>query len=288
MYHKWGDNVQNNIQLFIENQQSEGLIEITISKYVSDIKQFYRFVKLKEDKEIEELSQQEIKVQFDNYIKHLEKEKYKPSTINGKISIINKYLKVLGVECRHKYLKVQKKLYIENVITEGEYNRLLEQCKGNKRDELIIKTLANTGLRVSELLSLVIHDVDKEDIHVKGKGGKYREIIIPPQLREMLKAYIKDYRKDTDREKLFTGTRGALTRDAINKMLSKYAKKGHVKKVKAHPHSCRHFFGKRLAQNGESLDMIKTYLGHENITTTAIYTQRSKEELERSLEKNFI
>lgn len=280
--------MKNNIQLFIENQQSEGLNEITINKYVSDLKQFYRFVKLKEDKEIEQLSQEELKLQFDNYIKHLEKDKYKPSTINGKISIINKYLKVLGVECRHKYLKVQKKLYIENVITEGEYSRLLEQCKGNKRDELIIRTLVNTGLRVSELLSLTIYDVDKREIYVKGKGGKYREIIISPQLREMLKSYVKDYRKDTDREKLFTGTRGALKRDSINKMLFKYAKKGHVKKVKAHPHSCRHFFGKRLAQNGESLDMIKTYLGHENITTTSIYTQRSKEELERSLERNFI
>ncbi|MVX67120.1 tyrosine-type recombinase/integrase [Clostridium chromiireducens] len=280
--------MQNSIQLFVENQQSEGLNESTIDKYVSDIKQFHRFIKLKEDKEIEELSRDEVKSQFDKFIKHLEKEKYKPLTINGKIIIINKYLKVLEVECRHKYLKVQKKLYIENVITEGEYNRLLEQCKGNKRDELIIRTLANTGLRVSELLSLTIHDIDRKEIYVKGKGGKYREIIIPPQLRELLKVYIKEYRQNTDKEKLFTGKRGALKRDSINKMLSKYAKKGHVKKVKAHPHSCRHFFGKRLAQNGESLDIIKTYLGHESISTTVIYTLRTKDELVKSSEKNYI
>lgn len=280
--------MQDNIQMFINNQQSEGLNEVTINKYVGDIKQFFKFIKLKQDKEIEQLSPEEINIQFSNYIRHLEKEKYKPSTINGKIIIINKYLKVLGVECRHQYLKVQKKLYIENVLTEGEYRRLLEQCKGNKRDEVIIRTLANTGLRVSELLSLTIYDLNKKEIYVKGKGGKYREIIISPQLREMLNEYIKNDRQKTDREKLFTGKRGALTRDAINKMISKYAKKGHIKKVKAHPHSCRHFFGKRLAENGESLDMIKTYLGHENISTTAIYTQRSKEELERSLERNFI
>lgn len=280
--------MKNSIDKFIDNEKNEGLNEITIKKYVGDIKQFYKFIKLKEDKEIDELSNEEINAQFDNYIKHLEKQRYKPSTINGKIIIINKYLKVLEVECRHKYLKVQKKLYIENVLTEGEYKRLLEQCKGNNRDELIIRTLANTGLRVSELLSLTIHDINKKEIYVKGKGGKYREIIISPQLRDMLKSYIKDYRQNTDSEKLFTGRRGALTRDAINKIISKYAKKGHVKKAKAHPHSCRHFFGKRLAENGESLDMIKTYLGHENISTTAIYTQRSKEELEKSLERNFI
>lgn len=280
--------MDKNILKFIKIQQEEGLKDVTINKYVGDIKLFYKFIRLRKDKEIEELNQDHIKVQFDNYIKHLEKEKYKPSTINGKIIIINKYLKTLGFECRHKYLKVQKKLYIENVLTEGEYRRLLDQCKKNKRDEVIIRTLANTGLRVSELLSLTIHDINKREIYVKGKGGKYREIIISPQLRKMLNEYVKDYRKNTDEEKLFTGKRGALTRDAINKMIYKYAKKGHIKKSRAHPHSCRHFFGKRLAENGESLDMIKTYLGHENITTTSIYTQRRKEELERSLEKNFI
>lgn len=280
--------MEKDIEKFIKVLNKEGLKDVTINKYVGDIDLFYKFIKLKEDKEFEEVKEGNINIQLDNYISYLEKEKYKPSTINGKIVILNKYLKVLGIEYRHKYLKIQKKLYIENVLTEGEYRRLLDQCKRNKRDEVIIRTLANTGVRVSELLSLTIHDINKKEIYVKGKGGKYREIIISPQLRKMLNEYVNKYRKDTDEEKLFTGNRGALTRDAINKILSKYAKKAHIRKSKAHPHSCRHFFGKRLAQNGESLDMIKTYLGHENITTTSIYTQRSKDELEKSLERNFI
>lgn len=279
--------MDKSINEFIRSAKEEGLTEVTINKYVSDIKQFHKFIKLKLDKNFKELSQEEVKEQLESYIKSLEKRQYKPSTINGKIVIINKYLKVLGIECIHKYLKVQKKIYVENVLTEGEYKRIIEQCN-NKRDELIIQMLVNTGVRVSELLSLTIQDINRKDIYIKGKGSKYREIIISPQLRQKIREYIKEYRLDTDKEKLFTGKRGALKRDAVNKMLLKYAKKAHVRKEKAHPHSCRHLFGKRLADKGISLDIIQTCLGHESIATTAIYTKRSKEELERTLENNFI
>lgn len=279
--------MDKSINEFVRRTKEEGLTEVTINKYVSDIKQFHKFIKLKLDKNFEELSQQEIKEQLESYVKSLEKRQYKPSTINGKIVIINKYLKVLGIECIHKYLKVQKKIYVENVLTEGEYKRIIEHCN-NKRDELIIQMLVNTGVRVSELLSLTIQDINRKDIYIKGKGSKYREIIISPQLRQKIREYIEEYRLNTDEEKLFTGKRGALKRDAINKMLLKYAKKAHVRKEKAHPHSCRHLFGKRLADKGISLDIIQTCLGHENIATTAIYTKRSKEELERTLANNFI
>ena len=113
--------MDKSINEFIRSAKEEGLTEVTINKYVSDIKQFHKFIKLKLDKNFKELSQQEVKEQLESYIKSLEKRQYKPSTINGKIVIINKYLKVLGIECIHKYLKVQKKIYVENVLTEGEY-----------------------------------------------------------------------------------------------------------------------------------------------------------------------
>lgn len=275
------------LKKFREELEKSGLNEGTIIKYISDIKQFNNFIRKKEDKSIDKMTTEEIKKMFDSYIKHLEKDKYKPTTINGKIIIINKYLKFTGIGCRHNYLKVQKKMYIENVLTIGEYKRLLEQCD-NRRDYIILKTLANTGIRVSELLSLTVQDIYKKQIYIKGKGGKYREIIVSSQLRSMLIDYVENYRLNTDKNQLFTGKRGALKRDAINKIILKYAKRGHVKKAKAHPHSCRHFFGKRLAESGESLDMIQNYLGHESIATTAIYTKRSKEELEKTLDKNFI
>lgn len=71
-------------------------------------------------------------------------------------------------------------------------------------------------------------------------------------------------------------------------MLFKYAKKAHIKKEKAHPHSLRHLFGKNLAERRVSLDVIKTFMGHEDIRTTAIYTKRTREELVDTLELNVI
>lgn len=280
--------MNNELDRFIQRQHEEHLKSKTINQYISDINKFFDFIKFKEDKLFQDLSDEDIQIQVDKYIKYLEKQRYKPATINGKIITINKYLKFLGLEHRGKYVKVQKKIYIDNVITEGEYRRLLEQCKDNFRDRTIIMTLANTGLRISELLSLKVSDISKKSIYIKGKSDKYREIFLTSQLKDILNKYIKEYRKDTDKELLFTGNRGALKRQAVNKMLLKYAKKGHVKKEKAHPHSLRHWFGKRLAEKGISLDVIQTYLGHENISTTAIYTKRTKEELERNLENNFI
>ncbi|WP_327443932.1 tyrosine-type recombinase/integrase [Clostridium tarantellae] len=276
------------IKDFLNKELEKGLNKKTVNKYASDLKQFCNFIKFKEDIDIKNLDHSVIQKNLNMYISYLEKQNYKPSTINGKIIIINKYFKFLEIDCYGKCVKIQKKIYIDNVITEGEYKRLLDQCRNNYRDKAIIMTLANTGLRVSELLSLKIDDVKKINVFVKGKGGKYREVFLSNQLKNILKEYIKEYRLNTDNTLLFTGYRGPLKRQAINQMLSKYAKKGHISKNKAHPHSLRHLFGKRLAESGVSLDLIQTYLGHENISTTAIYTKRTKEELERTLEYNFI
>lgn len=262
--------------------------EKTLKKYKSDLKQFYDFIELKTDMKISDIEENKLNDLLRKYIKKLENESYKPSSINSKIITINKYLKYIGVESRGKGLTIQKKAYIDNVISENEYIRLLRACKDNQRDRAIIITLANTGLRVSELLDLKINDISRETILIKGKQGKYREVFFPNKVRDILNKYIKDNRLETDKTILFTGERGALQRQAINKMLIKYASKCNVKKNKAHPHSLRHFFGKRLAENKVSLDVIQTYLGHENIATTAIYTKRTKEELSNTLNNTFI
>lgn len=278
------------LERYIKFELLNGLTETTVKKYKTDIEGFIRYAKEKEGaKNIEELSEEQMKRILKLYINKLEKEKYKPSTINGKVVIINKFLKFIGIEVKGKGVKTQKKVYIDNVITEGEYIRLIEQCK-NYRDKAIIITLANTGIRVSELLSLTVDNIKSIKDHtilIKGKN-KYREVFFSTKVISILNKYIEEHRMQTDDRALFTGKQGALQRQAINKILRKYAKKGHVKKNKAHPHSLRHFFGKRLAEQGVSLDVIQIYLGHENITTTAIYTKRSKSELLGTLEREFV
>ena len=279
------------LERYIDFELLNGLTETTVKKYKTDIEKFIKYIEVKENlKDIEELEEEQLKKLLKSYIKKLENDKYKPSTINGKVVIINKFLKFIGSEVKGKGVRTQKKIYIDNVFTEGEYKRLLEQCKGNCRDMAIIVTLANTGVRVSELLSLTVNEIKgirDNTILIKGKN-KYREVFFSNKVINVLNNYIENHRLNTDERALFTGKKGALKRQAINKMLQKYARRGHIKKYKAHPHSLRHFFGKRLAEQGVSLDVIQIYLGHENITTTSIYTKRSKRELLGTLEREFI
>ena len=276
--------MNDKLEKFIESEIENDLDIKTVQKYGSIIKDFINYLyNVGEDLE----NPKELKKNFKSYINRLENKNYKPSTINLKIVIINKFLKFINLECTMKCLKQQKKLYISNVISESDYKRMLDVVT-DKRDRAIIILLANTGLRVSEALSLTTNIIKDDVILVKGKKGKYREVFLSYRLKEILKDYIENYRIKSSRNKLFTGRKGALKRQSINKILLKYAKKARIRKDKAHPHALRHLFGKRLADKGISLDVIATYLGHEDIKTTVIYTKRNRNELINVLDENFI
>ena len=274
---------------FLNSESTNGLSEGTLKKYQIDINLFFEYMEHKQNiKSLNSVTDEEGQKIIDRYINYLKREGYKPSTINGKIVSLNKFLKYLGYEFKAKAIKIQNKMYIENIISEREFEKLIRACKDNKRDYTIIMTLANTGLRISELLSLTINDTKKESIYIYGKGGKGRELILSPQLKKILNDYIENYRMKTHKRLLFTGERGALKRNAINKILLKYQKKTGISKEKMHPHSFRHFYAKYLINKGVGLDVVQTLLGHENINTTSIYTKGSKKELLSIINNNFV
>lgn len=277
------------IKNFLIFENKKGLSEGTLKKYEIDLNLFFEYMEHKQNiKSLNNVTNEEGQKIIDRYINYLKREGYKPSTINGKIVSLNKFLKYLGHEFKAKSIKIQNKMYIENIISEREFGKLIRSCKDNKRDYTIIMTLANTGLRISELLSLTINDIKKESIYIYGKGGKGRELILSPQLKKILNDYIENYRMKTHKRLLFTGERGALKRNAINKMLLKYQKNTGISKEKMHPHSFRHFYAKYLINKGIGLDVVQTLLGHENINTTAIYTKSSKKELISIINNNFV
>ncbi|HBI6962465.1 tyrosine-type recombinase/integrase [Clostridium perfringens] len=281
--------MKKEINQLLSLENKNGLSEGTLKKYEIDLNLFFEYMEHKQNiKSLDNVTREEGQKIIDRYINYLKREGYKPSTINGKVVSINKFLKYLGYEFKAKAIKIQNKMYIENIISEREFEKIIRACKDNKRDYTIIMTLANTGLRVSELLSLTINDTKKKSIYIYGKGGKGRELILSPQLKKLLNNYIENYRMKTHKRLLFTGERGALKRNAINKMLLKYQKKTGISKEKMHPHSFRHFYAKYLINKGVGLDVIQTLLGHENINTTAIYTKGSKKEIESIINNNFI
>lgn len=155
------------------------------------------------------------------------------------------------------------------------------------RDRAILETLYATGLRVSELLSLKLEDVrpDADEIRVIGKRDKERIVIVGSMAREAIDRYLASGRpalaamgkKPVDA--LFLGFRGTvMVSSSVRRIVDK-----HVESVsdslKISPHTLRHSFATHMMNHGADLRSVQELLGHENITTTEIYTHVSRERL---------
>ena len=113
-------------------------------------------------------------------------EKYSPKTVNLRILAINKYLEFNKMEkLKLKMIKVQQKTYLENVISDADYKFFKNKLKKDGRMNwyFIVRYLAATGARISELVQIKIEHVHKGFIDIYGKGGKVRRIYIPKTLR---------------------------------------------------------------------------------------------------------
>lgn len=142
------------------------------------------------------------------------------------------------------------------------------------RDRAILEMFFSTGLRIAELCSLKIDDVNLErgEFSVRGKGGKIRVVFLSDRAKKALKIY-KDKRSDVDDDHLFP-----ITPRSIQRMIHKYAiSVGIAKKVT--PHVLRHAFATDLLQNGADLRSVQALLGHANIATTQIYTHFTDKQL---------
>jgi len=181
-----------------------------------------------------------------------------------------------------------------------EVERLLGSAKGGDvaslRDRAFLELLFSTGLRVSELVSLDREHINlkRQEFSVRGKGNKIRIVFISDTARDALERYM-DKRVDID-PALFirfkTGTNPdadssslRLTVRSVQRAVKKYATRaGIVKEV--HPHTLRHSFATDLLQNGADIRSVQAMLGHQNITTTQIYTHVTNKGL-KDIHKKF-
>ncbi len=139
-------------------------------------------------------------VNMDNcrrFIKSLEEEKLSPATIRLRITAIEKFSKWLKKPIELKRPKIKRKLDVNNVPTENEYNRLLEylKAKNNKDYYFFIKVLGTTGARLSEFQQFTWEDIISGEVTLKGKGNKYRRFFFQKQLQQEAKAYAKEHGK---------------------------------------------------------------------------------------------
>jgi site-specific recombinase XerD len=162
------------------------------------------------------------------------------------------------------------------------------------RDQAILELLFSTGLRVSELASLNIDQVNlkRDEFTVRGKGDKPRIVFLSSTAKASLRAYLAK-RRDTsafmfvshDRAKGGRGNVGSLTPRSIQRMVERYAKEAGITK-KITPHTLRHTFATDLLMGGADIRSVQSMLGHASITTTQIYTHITNKQM-KDVHKKF-
>ena len=190
--------------------------------------------------------------------------------------------------------KLEKKLPM--VLDENEVSALLECPEDDlsgRRDKAILETIYSTGMRVSEVVSLDIHKVDfiGGACRVTGKGNKERLCPIGDKALRSIRSYLELRKKDmkNDAKALFLnhspnqkGTR--LTARSVRRILDKYIEKT-CRKANITPHTLRHSFATHLLNRGADLRSVQELLGHENLSTTQIYTHVSTQRLKEAYDK---
>lgn len=153
------------------------------------------------------------------------------------------------------------------------------------RDRAMIHLLYASGLRVSELCSVAVRDLDRERgiLYVLGKGGKRRVVPVGEVALESIDAYLREVRAPLESEapELFLGPSGKpLTRQAVWKFIKKYVQQAGLSK-KVSPHKFRHSFATHLLAEGADLRAVQAMLGHADLSTTEIYTHVASNHMQR-------
>ena len=232
------------------------------------------------------------------YLINLNKNHYKETTISRKLSSLRGLYRFMvregyvdnnifnEVSSPKKDKLLPKQLFVDEI--EAMFDSI--DCKTiiGKRNYCILEMLYDTGMRVSELCSLELSDIDfnQNYIVILGKGKKERTVPLCNSLKAALEDYIYYSRnelltksKDNITNILFLNHRGTpLTTRGVRVVLDEITfKTGET--IKVHPHMIRHSFATHLLNNGADLRSVQSLLGHANLSTTQIYTHISKEKL---------
>lgn len=214
-------------------------------------------------------------------------ETYKPKTVNLRIQALNKYLVFVGkTKLRLKSVKVQQRSYLENVISNADYTFLKNKLK--KEDNLkwyfVVRFLAATGARVSELVQIKVEHVQVGYYDIYTKGGKIRRIYIPKTLRTETEKWLQTLNRTSGY--LFLNRFGErITTRGISQQLKNYAVKYGLNEKVVYPHSFRHRYAKNFLEKFNDIALLADLMGHESIETTRIYLRRSSLEQQEIVDK---
>jgi len=271
----------------------------TVSSYDFDLSDFMKFLTNENGvlPSIEDVDHLTIR----SYLANLQERQLSRSTVVRRLSSLRSFYKYL---CRRGYLetdptsalsspKIQRKL--PDFLEISEIDLLLSAPDTNDilglRDQAILELLYSTGMRVSELLSLDLSDVDHGNaiVKVRGKGKKERIIPIGGPAMSSLNNYLEKRNElagNKSFQAIFLSERGNRIPDSksIGRRITKYAQAVGIKK-KITPHTFRHTFATHLLNAGADLRSVQELLGHTNLVTTQIYTHVTADRLKKVYEK---
>lgn len=275
-----------------------GLAQNTVLSYERDLKKFIYFLKDANFSDWSEIKRQQIIT----YLLKLQEEKMAPASISRNLAAIRSFFNYLTTENLlgedpAKDLdspKLSKKL--PKIITVAEVEELLNQPdetdKIGIRDRAMLELLYASGLRVSELISLEVDDVnlDLGFLRCQGKGSKERIVPLGKMAIHYIQLYLEHSRpklvKNIYQKTLFLNFHGRpMTRQGFWKIIKKYAKQSGIN-TEITPHTFRHSFATHLLENGADLRSVQEMLGHADISTTQIYTQVTGKKL-KNIHKKF-
>ncbi|MCL4802880.1 MAG: tyrosine recombinase [Anaerolineae bacterium] len=270
--------------------------ENTIAAYRNDLSQFLEFVESHSGSKLTTWSAvtADSVETYLTYMKHKE-HPYASSTIARKVAAIKSffnYLTAQGIVEENPTLdidspKVKKRL--PQTLSFAEVERLLEAPMGNNspknlRDLTLLNILYETGMRVTEVVSIQIDDLspDRTMLSSPTRQGEAREIPLEENTTALLKEYLAEGRpqlaKDKVEKALFLNHRGEkLTRQGLWLIIKGYARQAGLN-TEVTPHTLRHSFAVHRLSKGSKLEDIQRLLGHANISTTQIYTQMETSE----------
>ena len=268
----------------------------TISSYMRDIKQFAQWLRMSENVEVVDATQQNI----GNFLAYLEAEGRTPATISRSLaSLKNFYAYVVSTGFLEKtpvldihVNRGEKKL--PQILTGREIELLLSQpvCVDAKgyRDKAMLEVMYATGIRVTELITLDIDDVNLEQGIIKCNSAKKTRVIpLYPAALKALSAYIRDVRESMlaapSEHALFVNVSGVrMSRQGFWKILKHYQTTAHIEK-EITPHTLRHSFAVHLLENGADVGSLQELMGHSDISSTQMYTQMINQKLKSVYKK---
>lgn len=237
------------------------------------------------------------------YLLNLKERNYAATTVARKVAAAKSFFGFMMAEGRIKENPTQNVgsprigRSLPKPMSIGQVRHLLEQparlsTPEAKRDRAMLELLYASGMRVSELVSLNLDDVDTEDDYVRcfGKGHKERLVPIYRQAALAVKEYMNETRPhlvhSAEEEALFVNLRGErLTRQGLWQILKGYVKSAGLD-AGVTPHTLRHSFATHMLSGGADLRSVQELLGHANISTTQVYTHLTSEHIRRSYERS--